>query len=590
MKSFLKYTLATIVGVILSSFILFLLSFGLLGAMISASDKPVVVRPNSILLLKIDQTIPDRGSKNPWDVFNPITMSFSPNIGLDEILESIEKAKTDENITGIYLETGMVSPGISTTVELRNALADFKKSGKFILCYSNDFIPKFSYYLGTIADSLFLNPVGVLEFFGLRSEVTFYKNALDKLGVEMQIIRRGQYKSAVEPYINEKMSKESRDQILGFLTPIWNEILDGISEERGLTPEKLNALADNLTINSAEAAFSESMIDGIKYTDEIQDILKELSGLSADKKLRFMSMANYSKVPKKREHKGLAKDKIAVIYASGVITFGDGSDGVIGSSKYARVIRKAREDSAVKAIVLRINSPGGIAMAADHIWREVELASRVKPVIASMGNVAASGGYYIAAPADTILANPTTITGSIGAFGRIPNAQKLLNDKIGITFDVAKTNKYADFGSFYRPLNNAEKQYLEAGIEKTYDEFISRVASGRKMTKEAVDSIAQGRVWSGVDAMQIGLVDLMGGINEAIAVASEMAGVDHYRIVSLPVQEDPYQKLIKDLSGNIKVSLLKKELGESYQYYKNLKDLVFSSGIQMEMPYYFDIY
>jgi protease-4 len=332
------------------------------------------------------------------------------------------------------------------------------------------------------------------------------------------------------------------------------------------------------------------MIDGIKYMDEVQDILKELSGIAPDKKLRFMSMSNYSKVPKKRKQKGLAKDKIAVIYATGAITFGDGSDGMIGSTEYARVIRKAREDSTVKAIVLRINSPGGIAMAADHIWREVDLASQTKPVIASMGNVAASGGYYIAAPADTIFAHPTTITGSIGAFGQIPNAQKLLNDKLGITFDVAKTNRYADFGSFYRPLNEAEKRYLQAGIEKTYNEFISRVASGRHMTIEAVDSIAQGRVWSGTDAMQVGLVDLMGGLNDAIEVASELAGTDHYRIISLPMQEDPYQKLLKDLSGNIRLSILKKELGESYRYYNELEMLVSSSGIQMAMPYHFEIY
>jgi protease-4 len=590
MKSFLKYTLATIVGVILSSFILFLLSFGLLGAMISAGDRPVVVQSNSILVLKINQYISDRGSNNPWDDFNPLTMSFSPKVGLNEILENIEKAKSDGNIKGIYLEAGITSPSISTIVEIRNALIDFKGSGKFILCYSNDFLPQFSYFLGTVADSLFLNPAGVLQFYGLRSEMTFYKNALEKLGVEVQIIRHGKFKSAVEPYINDRMSKESRDQTLGFLNPIWAEMLNGISEERGLTTEQLNELADNLAINSAEAAFQESMIDGLKYWDEILDELKELSGISTDKKVRLINMSEYSKVPKKRRQKGLAKDKIALIYASGVITFGEGNEGGIGAMKYSRVIRKAREDSTVKAIVLRINSPGGIAMAADLIWREVELASRVKPVIASMGNVAASGGYYIAAPADTILANPTTITGSIGAFGTIPNAQKLLNDKLGITFDVAKTNKNADFGSFYRPLNSAEKEYFQAGIEKTYDDFVSRVALGRNMTKEAVDSIAQGRVWSGIDALKIGLVDLMGGMTEAIEIASEMAGLDHYRIVSLPIQEDPYQKLLKDLSGSIQASILKKELGESYQYYQNLKELVEISGIQMRMPYYFDIY
>jgi len=590
MKNFLKYTLATVVGVILSSFILFLLSFGLLGAMISAGDKPVIVQSNSILVLPINQDIPDRGSKNPWGNFNPLTMSFSPQIGLNEILDNIEKAKTDENIKGIYLETGMVSPGISTTYEIRNALIDFKESGKFILCYTNDLLPQSTYYLGTVADSLFLNPSGVFQFFGLRSEITFYKNALDKLGIEMQIVRHGKFKSAVEPYINERMSKESRDQTLSFIRPIWNEMLNGISEERGLTTVQLNELADNLVINSAEAAIQESLVDGLRYYDEILDILKELSGIERDKKLRLVSMTNYSKVPEKRQHKGLAKDKIAMIYASGIITFGEENEAGIGATNFSRVIRKAREDSSIKAIVLRINSPGGISIAADQIWREVELASRVKPVIASMGNVAASGGYYIAAPANTILANPTTITGSIGAFATIPNAQKLLNDKLGITFDVVKTNQYADFGSFYRPLNNAEKEYLQAGIEKTYDDFVSRVALGRNMTKEAVDSIGQGRVWSGIDAQKIGLVDRMGGLTDAIALAAEMAGLDHYRIISLPAQEDPYQKIIKELSGNIRTSILKKELGASYRYYQDLKELVENNGIQMRMPYFLEVY
>ncbi len=590
MKDFLKYTLATIVGVILSSFILFILSFGLLGAIISAGDKPVVVQSNSILVLSINQEIPDRASKDPLDNFNPLTMSFSPQVGLNEILNNIKKAKTDENIKGIYLEAGMISPGISTTHEIRNALIDFKESGKFILCYSNDLLTQSAYYLGTVADSLFLNPAGVFQFFGLRSEITFYKNALDKLGVEMQIIRHGKYKSAIEPYVNERMSRESRDQTLSFITPIWDEMLNGISEERGLTTIQLNELADNLVINSAEAALKESMVDGLRYYDEILDILKDLSGIDRTKKLRLISMSSYSEVPAKRQHKGLAKDKIAIIYASGIMTFGEENQAGIGAKSFSRAIRKAREDSSIKAIVLRINSPGGISIAADQIWREVDLASHVKPVIASMGNVAASGGYYIAAPADTILANPTTITGSIGAFATIPNAQKLLNDKLGITFDVVKTNKYADFGSFYRPLNSAEREYLQTGIETTYDDFVSKVASGRHMTKEAVDSIAQGRVWSGVDALQVGLVDLLGGLNDAVTLAAEIAGLDHYRTLSLPAQEDPYQKLLKELTGNIRLSILKKELGESYHYYQELKELVENNGIQMRMPYFLELY
>lgn len=590
MKNFLKYTLATIVGVILSSFILFLLSFGLLGAIISAGDKPAVIQPNSILVLPVDQDIPDRGSKSPLGNFDPLSMSFSPQIGLNEILENIEKAKTDDNIRGIYLQTGMVSPGISTTFEIRNALLDFKESGKFILCYSNDLLPQSTYYLGTVADSLFLNPSGVFQFFGLRSEMTFYKKALEKLGVEMQIVRHGKYKSAVEPYVNERMSQESREQTLSFINPIWNEMLKGISEERGLSTEQLNELADNLAIQSPQTAYEESLIDGLKYYDEILGILKELSGIEQDKKLRLVSMANYLSVPEKRQHRGLAKDKIALVFASGMITFGEENESGVGAGNFSRAIRKAREDSSVKAIVLRINSPGGISIAADQIWREVDLASRVKPVIASMGNVAASGGYYIAAPASTILANPTTITGSIGAFATIPNAQKLLNDKIGITFDVVKTNRHADFGSLYRPLNSGEKEYLEAGIERTYDDFVSRVAAGRKMTREAVDSIAEGRVWSGVDAQRIGLVDRMGGLTDAIALAAEMAGLDHYRIISLPIQEDPYQKLLKELTGNIRVSILKKELGPSYRYYQDLKELVDHNGIQMRMPYFLEVY
>ncbi|UCG28940.1 MAG: signal peptide peptidase SppA [Bacteroidales bacterium] len=590
MKSFLKYTLATIVGVILSSFILFLISFGLIGAMIAAGDKPAVIQPNSVLLLNTDQNIPDRGSAYPWGDFNPVTMKLSPKTGLDEILENIEKAKSDENITGIYIETGMTTPGISTIEEIRNALIDFRESGKFILCYSDDFLTQSSYYLGTVADSIFLNPAGILQFFGLRSEITFYKNALDKLGVEMQIIRQGKFKSAVEPYMLDKMSKESREQILGFLNPIWEHLLAGISTERDIPVEKLDELADNLAINLPESAVENRLIDGLKYKDEILDELKKLSGISAGKKVRLVSMNQYSKVPVKRKYKGLAKNKIAIVYATGIITFGEGGEYSIGSAKFSKAIRKAREDSLIKAIVLRINSPGGIAMAADIIWREVDLASKVKPVIASMGNVAASGGYYIAAPADTILAHPTTLTGSIGAFGTIPNAQKLLNDKLGITFDVAKTNDHADFGSIYRPLNQAEKEYLQIGLDRTYDDFLSHVAEGRNLTKEKVDSIGQGRVWSGADAKENGLVDVFGGINRAIAIAAEMTDLDHYRIVSLPVQEDPYQKLLKDLSGNIKASIIKKELGESYRYYRELNDVIQYSGIQMRMPFFIEIH
>jgi len=356
MKSFLKYTLATIVGVILASFILFLLSFGLIGAMIAAGDKPVVIQPNSVLVLKIDRNIPDRGSASPFGDFNPITMKFSPKTGLDEILENIEKAKSDENITGIYLQTGMTTPGISTIEEIRNGLIDFRESGKFIYCYSNDFLTQSSYYLGTVADSVFLNPVGIMQFYGLRSEITFYKKALDKLGIEMQIIRQGKFKSAVEPYIYEKMSRESRDQIMAFLHPIWDHMLTGISAERDIPVEKLDELANTLSINLPASAVESRLIDGLKYRDEVLDELKKLSGISPGKKVRMVSMAEYSKAPKKRKYKGLARNKIAVVYATGIITFGEGGEYSIGATRFSGAIQKAREDSTVKAIVLRIDS------------------------------------------------------------------------------------------------------------------------------------------------------------------------------------------------------------------------------------------
>lgn len=558
--------------------------------MISASDKPYIVQPKSVLVLKINQDIPDRGSANPLENFNPLTMTFSRKVGLNEILDNIEKAETDENIKGIYLETGMYTPGIGTIEEIRNALINFKESGKFIFHYSEDFLTQSAYYLGTVADTLFMNPSGILQFFGLRSEVTYYKKALDKLGIEMQVLKHGKFKSAVEPFIQDKMSSENRVQILGFLNPIWEHMLNGISTSRDIPADALNKLADQLTIDSPATALENSLIDGLKYRDEVLQILKELAGVSASKKVRYVTMSQYSKVPKKRKHKGLAKDKIALIYASGIITIGEGNDASIGATKYSRVIRKAREDSTIKAIVLRINSPGGMAIAADQIWREVDLASKVKPVIASMGNVAASGGYYIAAPADTIVAHPNTLTGSIGVFMTYPNAQKLLNDKLGITFDVAKTNDHADFGSIYRPLTGAEKAYLQTGIEETYDDFISRVAEGRNMTKERVDSIGQGRVWSGYNAREIGLTDVFGGMKEALSIAAGIAGLDHYRVISLPEQEDPYQKLLKDLSGSVRISVLKAELGNLYRYYTDLKEIVQTAGIQMRMPYFIEIY
>jgi protease-4 len=589
MKSFLKYTLATIVGIILSSIIMVIISFGLVGILISAGDKPVEVKSNSILHFKIAQPIPDRGSNNPLDGFDFTSFTLAPQIGLDQILNNIEKAKTDDRIKGIYIEAGMYPPGIATIEEIRNALIDFKESGKFIIAFSNDIMLQSNYYLCSVADRIYMNPAGIMEFWGLRSEVVFYKGAMEKLGIDMQIIRHGEYKSAIEPFTSDHMSEASRKQTLAYMNSIWNGMVNQISKARNIPVEKLNKYADDLAINNVSVALETNLIDSIKYQDEVLTELLQLSGLEKGNKPRLVKMSKYAKVHKEKT-KGFTRNKIAVVYASGVIGFGEGTESSIGSVKFVNSLRKARKDTNIKAIVIRVNSPGGSALASDIIWREVDLAHLVKPVVASFGNVAASGGYYIVSTADTIVSQPNTITGSIGVFGTIPNTQKLLNDKLGITIDVAKTNKHSDFGAFYRPLNAAEKQFLRTGIEETYKTFVSYVAKGRKMSFEEVDKIARGRVWSGTDAKENGLVDILGGLNKAIEIAAEIAGLDNYRITLLPVQEDPYQKLLNELSENIKMRMISSELGEAYRYYHDLNLLMGMDGIQTMLPYKIEIY
>ena len=589
MKSFLKYTLATIVGVLISSFIMLIISIVIIGVMISAGDKPVEIKSNSVLHFRIAQLIPDRGSNNPFEGFDFTTFKLAPQLGLDQILKNIEKAKTDDRIKGIYLETGMYSPGIATIEEIRNALIGFKESGKFIIAFSNDILLQSNYYLSTVADKIYMNPAGTMEFRGLRSEVVFFKGAMEKLGIDMQIIRHGEYKSAVEPFTSDHMSKESRQQTLAYMNAIWDGMVNKISHARNISVEKLNKYADDLAINKISAAIEANLIDSMKYQDEVLTELLQLSGLEKESKLRLVKMSKYAKTPKKKT-KEFTRKKIAIVYASGVIGLGEGSESNIGSVKYANSLRKARKDTNIKAIVIRVNSPGGSALASDIIWREVDLARKVKPVVASFGNVAASGGYYIVSTVDTIVAQPNTITGSIGVFGTIPNTQKLLNDKLGITVDVVKTNKHSDFGAVYRPLNAVEKQFLRTQIEEIYKTFVSYVAEGRKMSFDEVDEIARGRVWSGIDAKKNGLVDILGGLDKAVEIAAEMAGLDNYRIISLPKQEDPFQKLVNQLSGNIKARIIKSELGMAYRHYHNLDQLLQMDGIQTRLPYEIEIY
>jgi len=575
-------------GIILSSILLFVILIGGIGAMVSSQDQPIKTKPHTVLHVELNQPIMDRGNNNPMENFDFTSFTPTQQLGLNDILKNIKKAKKDPNIDGIYLDLTYIQAGMATIEEIRNALIDFKESGKFIISYSDNYTQP-TYYLSSIADKIYLNPEGLLIFVGLRSEMMFYKDALKKIGVEPQIIRHGKFKSYVEPYMYNKMSDENRKQIMAYMGSIWNYMLEGIAAERGISVEKLNEIADNLSLKDVELAETYGLIDGLKYKDEILAELAQRTGKIDDKKIEHISLNKYTKVPDKKR-KALAKNKIAVVYASGSMIMGEGGEGSIGSDRISRAIRKARKDSSIKAIVLRVNSGGGAALSADIIWREVKLAQETKPVVVSIGDVAASGGYYISAPAQKIIASPNSITGSIGVFGLFFTGKELLNDKLGIHVDVAKTNKFSDIGSFTRPFSSEEREVFQYMIEDTYDDFITKVGEGRYMTKEEVDEIGQGRVWSGVNAIENGLIDDFGGLNDAIELAAKFAKIESYRIIDLPKLKDPFQVFLEELQGNVKASILKRELGTEYKYYNAIKDVTNHQGIQARMPYEVDLY
>lgn len=591
MKSFLKYTLATIVGFVVSSLIVILIIVGIISSAVSSSkQKDTEIKENSVLYVKLDKPIVDRASKNPFANFNFGSMEADVKIGLwDDILENIEKAKTDEKIKGIFLDLSVIPAGIGTIEEIRNALLDFKESEKFIISYSEVYTQK-AYYLASVADEIYLNPEGMFDFRGLRAQITFFKGTLEKLDIEPQIIRHGKYKSFIEPLILDKMSEANKEQTMKYVGSIWNHMLKKISESREIPVDKLNEYADNYQLVVSEDLVNKKFIDGLKYKDEIIDILKAKLDLKEDDKIQIVKLQKYTSVPKLKEHKGLAKDKIAIIFAQGGIQSGDGDEETIGSERISKAIREARKDSTIKAIVFRVNSGGGSPLASDVILREIKLAKEVKPVIASMGDVAASGGYYVLCAADEVLASPNTITGSIGVFGVIPNMQKLFNKKLGITFDGIKTNKLADFADISRPLTPEENDLLYTMVEKTYDVFITHVSEGRELEKTEVDRIGQGRVWSGADALELGLIDRFGGLKDAVAIAQEKAGLEKFRIVSLPEQKDPFEQIMKQLGGDVKASFIESELGENYKYYKRIKEISEMSGIQALMLEEIDIY
>lgn len=586
--------MGTLVGVIVTTVIIFLILIGIIISSVSQmsvqNNKTVSVKQNSILHVKFDEAIPERSSNNPLGNFDFGSNFGKMPIGLNDILSNIEKAKDDDKIKGIYLDIASIPAGIATVEEIRKALLDFKTSKKFLIAYSEGY-SQGAYYLASVADKIYLNPEGMVDFKGLSRQVMFYKSLLSKLEIEMQIFRHGKFKSATEPFFLDKMSKENREQTSSYVNSIWNYVVEGISKQRNISVDELNRYADNMLITDAESALQYKLIDQVVYKDEMLDILKELSGAQSAQKINYVEMRKYTNAPK-TNNDASTKDKIAVVYASGSIEGGDGDDETIGSEEISKAIREARLDSNVKAIVLRVNSPGGSALASDVIWREMVLAKKVKPIVVSMGDVAASGGYYIACAADAILAHPNTVTGSIGVFGVFPNMKKLFENKFGITIDTLNTNKHSDILSPFRPVAKEEGEVIQKWIEDVYTDFIGKVAAGRNMSTAQVDSIGQGRVWSGIDAKRIGLIDEFGGIKDAISLAAKKAELSEYNILELPKQKEPFEEIMSTLFDQeaMMETKLKKEFGTGYENFQQMKNSMKHKGVQMRLPYDVVIY
>jgi protease-4 len=590
MKQFFKFVLASVVGVIISSIILFFLFFILLSGLIVAagSDKAVDVDANSVLHIKLTYPITERTANNPLANLSFLGLDGEKAIGLNDILASIKKAKTDGNIKGIFLDESYMMSGQATTEEIRNALIDFKKSKKFIIAYSEIYTQGF-YYLASVADKVYINPKGIFEFRGFSSEVTFLKGALDKLGIEAQIIKVGTFKSAVEPLVLTKMSDANRLQVTSYLGSMYDYFLTGIGKSRNINKDSLFNYANSGRIQEPEDALKYKLVDGLKYKDEILSDLKQRTGIKEKNDLASVELSDYVKSDGKATtdpKEVSSSNRVAIIYASGEIAGGDGDDNSIGSETISKALRKVRMDDKVKAVVLRINSPGGSSLASDVIWREVMLTKKVKPIIVSMGDVAASGGYYIACAADSIIAEPNTITGSIGIFAVLPNMQKLFNDKLGITFDGVKTGKFADLGDVSRPLSPEEKALLQKSVNHGYDSFTKAVANGRGKTQEYINSIGQGRVWTGSQALQNGLVDKLGNINDAVLCAVKKANIKDYKIVSYPEQKSFLDKFGQGLSAEVKAHFVKAELGDNYRYYQQIQGVTrMMRTPQMRMTY-----
>ncbi len=579
---FLRNLLASILGSLVA-FMIVVGMFFIFMALIGSAEDGVVVKKNSVLELSFVTPISDYVGKDETD---PFAALWDEELGLDEILHAIEVAKNDNNIEGISLTTGFLQAGMAQTREIRKALLDFKSSGKFVMAHADVYAQR-DYYLASAADEVYVNPVGVLDFKGLATEVLFYKELQEKSGIKMEVIRHGKYKSAVEPFLSDSMSDENRTQIKELITSIWSVIVDDISESRNITPQNLNVIADTLGGRTPEYAVASGLLDGTLYFDQYENLLKEKIGVAEDDELNYVGLMDYAKkANKKKIHNG--SDKIAVIYAQGEILFGEGGKGYIGQGLIVDALHKAVDNESVKAIVLRVNSPGGSALVSDIIWREMQLAKKEKPLVVSFGNVAASGGYYIGVGGDKIFAEPTTITGSIGVFGTIPNVNELA-ENIGVNAEQVGTNKNSVDYSFFEPMTDSFRSVMQESIEETYETFLDRVSQGRNIPVEQVNEIAQGRVWSGVDAQALGLVDELGTLDDAIAAAADMAGLEDFGIRKYPKYKSGFDRLMEDF-GSVKVdigeSIIQEEIGsEAYEILKEFKQFTKQEGIQAKMPF-----
>lgn len=579
MASFLRMFLASLLALVIFSFIAFFVFIAFINGL-AKSDRPKV-EPNSVLVLNLSQDFQEQAIENPLARISSLGESNIP--GLYDVIRLIRKAKNDKQIKGLYILTGVNPNGFASNEEIRTALIDFKKSGKFIFAYG-EVLDQSSYHIANAADKIYLNPKGFIDWFGYSASYLFLKGTLEKLDIQPQIFYAGKFKSATEPFRTDKMTPENKLQTSAWLGDLYSFFLQKASEARKIDTATLHSLANDGKIQNPNDAVSHRLIDAVKYDDEVRDEIKRKLGLDKYDQINFMTINQYYK---SGGYKDLGGDRIALIYAQGDILDGNAGEGQIGSANYTKLIRKARLDKNIKAIVFRVNSGGGSALASEAIWRELFLAKKEKPVVVSFGDVAASGGYYISCAADSIFCSPSTITGSIGVFGIIPNMQGFFKNKLGITFDGVKTGAYADAGAIYRPLTEKEKTFFQNAIDGIYSGFKQRVADGRKKSIEYIDSIAQGRVWSGAKAIDIGLVDRFGGLQDAVECAARMAKLEDYAVREYPEVKNLFERLFGESDHSIQNEEIRKQLGD--EYFKVYKELIrvrqLSAAPQARLPF-----